>query len=106
MSVAKLARPPNGIGRAAGPARQGWLHRDWQVRPASAARPERRLLRHDLSQSAGREAKLAVYAPSSAEGRTGWNEYSSQASAPGSEPTARVRPKHIENSSACSGAIP
>ena len=33
-------------------------------------------------------------------------EYTSQASAPGSEPSASANPKQIEKTSACSGAIP
>src|SRR5690348_15480741 len=49
---------------------------------------------------------LTSHPPRSAKGRGGSNEYNSQTSAPGSEATAKARPKQTEKSSAFSGAMP
>src|ERR1700704_2171096 len=50
--------------------------------------------------------QVSGHRPGTAERREGANEYNSHASAPGREPTARVRPKHTENSNAFSGGTP
>jgi len=53
-----------------------------------------------------RSCRLRIHPPCSAKCRSGANEYTSHASAPGSEPSAKIRPKHTEKSNALSGAMP
>ena len=61
-----------------------------------------------LPGHAGDEGHLARghHCPTPTAGRDGPTEYTSQASAPGSDPIASASPKHTENSSAFSGAMP